>query len=29
MTVFLEELEGAGCDLYLHQQALDTTTPAG
>jgi DNA invertase Pin-like site-specific DNA recombinase len=26
---FLEELEGAGCDLYLHQQALDTTTPAG
>jgi DNA invertase Pin-like site-specific DNA recombinase len=26
---FLEELDGAGCDLYLHQQALDTTTPAG
>jgi len=24
---FLEELDGAGCDLYLHQQALDTTTP--
>jgi DNA invertase Pin-like site-specific DNA recombinase len=26
---FLEELDGAGCDLYLHQQALDTTTPVG
>jgi Resolvase, N terminal domain len=26
---FLEELDGAGCDLYLHQQALDRTTPAG
>jgi DNA invertase Pin-like site-specific DNA recombinase len=26
---FLEELDSAGCDLYLHQQALDTTTPAG
>jgi DNA invertase Pin-like site-specific DNA recombinase len=26
---FLEELDAAGCDLYLHQQALDTTTPAG
>ena len=28
---FLEELDGAGCDLYLylHQQSLDTTTPAG
>jgi DNA invertase Pin-like site-specific DNA recombinase len=26
---FLDELHGAGCDLYLHQQSLDTTTPAG
>jgi DNA invertase Pin-like site-specific DNA recombinase len=26
---FLEELDGTGCDLYLHQQSLDTTTPAG
>jgi DNA invertase Pin-like site-specific DNA recombinase len=26
---FLEELDAAQCDLYLHQQALDTTTPAG
>jgi DNA invertase Pin-like site-specific DNA recombinase len=26
---FLAELKGAGVDLYLHAQALDTTTPAG
>lgn len=26
---FLSDLKGAGCDLYLHVQALDTTTPAG
>lgn len=26
---FLQELHGAGVDLYLHQQALDTTTPSG
>lgn len=26
---FLAELQGAGVDLYLHQQALDTSTPAG
>ena len=26
---FLQELHGAGVDLYLHQQALDTTTPGG
>ena len=26
---FLGELEAVGCDLYLHQQALDTTTPSG
>jgi len=26
---FLNELQAIGCDLYLHQQALDTTTPSG
>lgn len=26
---FLEDLRGHGADLYLHQQALDTTTPSG
>lgn len=26
---FLGELHARGADLYLHQQALDTTTPAG
>lgn len=26
---FLGEVQGAGVDLYLHQQAVDTTTPAG
>jgi DNA invertase Pin-like site-specific DNA recombinase len=26
---FLHELQGIGVDLYLHKQALDTTTPAG
>ena len=26
---FLEDLHGSGVDLYLHQQALDTTTPSG
>jgi DNA invertase Pin-like site-specific DNA recombinase len=25
----LQTLEGAGVDLFLHQQAIDTTTPAG
>jgi DNA invertase Pin-like site-specific DNA recombinase len=25
----LQDIEGAGCALYLHQQALDTTTPSG
>lgn len=29
LLVFLEELRGAGVDLFLHQQGLDTTTPAG
>jgi DNA invertase Pin-like site-specific DNA recombinase len=26
---FLGEIHGAGVDLYLHQQGLDTSTPAG
>jgi DNA invertase Pin-like site-specific DNA recombinase len=26
---FLDELKAVGVDLYLHQQALDTTTPSG
>jgi DNA invertase Pin-like site-specific DNA recombinase len=26
---FLGELRTVGCDLYLHQQGVDTTTPAG
>jgi DNA invertase Pin-like site-specific DNA recombinase len=26
---FLGELQASGTDLYLHQQAVDTTTPAG
>jgi DNA invertase Pin-like site-specific DNA recombinase len=25
----VNELQAVGCDLYLHQQAIDTTTPAG
>ena len=26
---FLGELNGGGCDLYLEQQSVDATTPAG
>jgi DNA invertase Pin-like site-specific DNA recombinase len=26
---FLTDLRALGCDLYLHQQALDTSTPSG
>jgi DNA invertase Pin-like site-specific DNA recombinase len=29
LVTFLAELDAVGCDLYLHQQSLDTTTPAG
>jgi len=25
----LEDMHGAGCDLFLHQQGVDTTTPSG
>ncbi len=26
---FITDLQAVGCDLYLHQQALDTSTPSG
>lgn len=26
---FLTDLQALGCDLYLHQQALDISTPSG
>jgi len=29
LVAFLNELHTVGCDLYLHQQGVDTTTPAG
>ena len=29
LVAFLGEVHGAGVGLYLHQQALDTSTPAG
>jgi DNA invertase Pin-like site-specific DNA recombinase len=29
LVAFLSEIRAAGVDLFLHQQALDTTTPAG
>ena len=29
LVTFLGELQGADVDLYLHQQGVDTTTPAG
>jgi DNA invertase Pin-like site-specific DNA recombinase len=29
LVAFLAELHAAGVDLFLHQQGLDTTTPAG
>jgi len=29
LVAFLDELRSKGVDLYLHQQALDTSTPAG
>src|SRR5438874_2088742 len=29
LVTFLQELHGAGCGLYLHQQGLDTSTPTG
>ena len=29
LVEFLSEIQEAGCDLYLHQQAIDTSTPSG
>ena len=29
LVSFLDEIHGYGIDLYLHQQGIDTTTPAG
>lgn len=29
LVSFLEDIHGYGIDLYLHQQGIDTTTPAG
>ena len=29
LVAFLDELHSVGCDLYLHQQGIDTTTPTG
>jgi DNA invertase Pin-like site-specific DNA recombinase len=29
LVSFLTDLQAVGCNLYLHQQALDTTTPSG
>jgi DNA invertase Pin-like site-specific DNA recombinase len=29
LAAFLSELHALGIDLFLHQQGLDTTTPAG
>lgn len=29
LVAFLEELRTCGCDLFLHQQAVDSTGPAG
>lgn len=29
LVSFLNELQEIGCDLYLHQQGIDTTTPSG
>lgn len=29
LVAFLDEIRSLGCDLYLHQQNVDTSTPAG
>ncbi|WP_027520546.1 recombinase family protein [Bradyrhizobium sp. Ec3.3] len=29
LVAFIEDLRAAGCDLYVHQQHLDTTSPSG
>lgn len=29
LVAFLGDIQARGCDLYLHQQSIDTTTPSG
>jgi DNA invertase Pin-like site-specific DNA recombinase len=29
LVAFLSDIQSKGCDLYLHQQAIDTSTPSG
>jgi DNA invertase Pin-like site-specific DNA recombinase len=29
LVSFLSDIQAKGCDLYLHQQAIDTSTPSG
>ena len=29
LVAFLNDIQASGCDLYLHQQAIDTSTPSG
>jgi DNA invertase Pin-like site-specific DNA recombinase len=29
LVSFLSDIQARGCDLYLHQQAIDTSTPSG
>jgi DNA invertase Pin-like site-specific DNA recombinase len=29
LVAFLGDIQAQGCDLYLHQQAIDTSTPSG
>jgi DNA invertase Pin-like site-specific DNA recombinase len=29
LVAFLNDIQASGCDLYLHQQAVDTSTPSG
>jgi DNA invertase Pin-like site-specific DNA recombinase len=29
LVAFLSDIQARGCDLYLHQQAVDTSTPSG
>jgi DNA invertase Pin-like site-specific DNA recombinase len=29
LVTFLTDIQAQGCDLYLHQQAIDTSTPSG
>lgn len=29
LVAFLSDIQAKGCDLFLHQQALDTSTPSG